>query len=88
MGLLLTISIATLAGAECACECVNGAQQAICSSAIELRPICPPRICPIVPRAITPIMPPYIPPIGTSGCRMEQVYNNFTGMYQFERVCR
>jgi hypothetical protein len=50
--------------AGCVCRCVNGSVQAICSSTLDIQPICAPQICPIVPPSIAPIQTPTIPPIG------------------------
>lgn len=74
--------------AACSCECINGSVQAVCSNSLDIRPICPPRICPIVPPSIQPIQTPYIPPIGTSGCRQEQVLNPYTNQYEWRSICR
>ena len=74
--------------AACRCECVDGEVRALCTSSLDIQPICPPRICPIVPPSIAPIMPPTIPPIGTERCRMVQVLNPHTNRYEWRRVCR
>jgi hypothetical protein len=76
------------AAASCHCECVNGEVVPLCSSSIDLEPICPPRICPIVPPAVAPIPRPMIPPIGTTSCSPEEVFNPFTRRYEFKTVCR
>lgn len=75
------------ASAGCSCNCVNGHVQALCSSSLDIQPICPPRICPLDAPAIAPIQAPVIPPIGTSSCRQARVLNTFTGQYQFQTVC-
>lgn len=76
------------AEAACQCSCVNGQVQPICTSSIDIRPICSPRICPIVPPAVRPIATPIVPPIGTRTCRMEQVVNPYTGQYEWKQICR
>ncbi len=81
-------AVAGPAQASCQCACVNGSVKALCSSTIEIPPICAPQVCPIAPPAVTPITPPRIPPIGTNECRMEQVLNPATHRYEFQRVCR
>jgi hypothetical protein len=75
------------AQAGCTCTCVNGQPQAICSSTLDLPPLCPPRICPIVPPAVRPIDPPRLPPLGTSRCRSEQVWNPASRRYEWQRLC-
>lgn len=75
------------ASAACRCACVNGEVVPLCSSSLDIPPICPPRICPIVPPAIEPIQPPRIPPLGTDQCRMAQVLNPRTGRYEWREVC-
>ncbi len=74
--------------AGCVCRCVNGEVQAMCSSTLDIEPICAPAICPIVPPAIRPIDPPTLPPIGTSSCRSEQVLNPYTRQYEWRQICR
>lgn len=71
----------------CECACVNGEVVALCESSIDLEPICSPRICPITPPSIRPIERPRVPPIGTSDCRNEQVYNEYTNRYEWKEVC-
>lgn len=91
--LLLTASVFSLILSEslfasCRCACVNGQVRAICTSSIDLKPICAPRICPIRTPSIRPIQTPVVPPIGTSNCRKEQVYNNNTSRYEWRTICR
>jgi len=74
--------------AACECVCLNGEVQAICDSTLDIRPICPPRICPIVTPSIPPIDTPRIPPIGTKECKNEQVYNEQSRRYEWQRICR
>lgn len=74
--------------ASCVCRCVNGEMQALCSSSIDLPPICPPTVCPITPPSIAPIQTPRVPPIGTTVCRQAQVFNQRTGQYEWREVCR
>lgn len=76
------------AEAACQCSCVNGQVRPVCTSSIDIRPICTPGICPIVPPAIKPIAPPAIPPLGTKSCRMVQVLNPATGLYEWRNLCR
>jgi len=76
------------AAAECVCKCVNGEVVPICTSSIDIEPICAPRICPITPPRIKPIDPPVIPPIGTRGCTNKQVYNEYTHQYEWRLVCK
>jgi hypothetical protein len=76
------------AAAACQCACVNGSVQAVCSSAIDLPPICAPTICPIAPPSVRPIDTPRVPPIGASYCQNEQVLNPVTGRYEWQQICR
>lgn len=94
MNRLLVTSVAALvfafpmaAFAECQCMCVNGSVQAMCSSAIEVRPICAPRICPITSPSVQPIEAPRVPPIGATSCHQEQVLNEYTQRYEWHEVC-
>lgn len=82
------IALPAPASAACTCQCVNGQMTPICSSSIDLPPICPARLCPLTPPKVAPITPLKLPPLGTTACRMEQVYNDDAGEYQWERICR
>lgn len=73
--------------AACQCMCVNGQVEAMCSSAIDLRPVCAPRVCPLTPPSVAPINRPRVPPIGTSECHMVQVLNPFSHRYEWKQVC-
>ena len=76
------------AQASCSCKCVNGQVKALCSSSIDLKPICSPRVCPITPPSVKPIDTPSIPPIGTKVCTNKQVYNDATFQYEWKKVCK
>jgi len=91
VGVLLTAIVAfraQAADAACECRCVNGNMQALCTSAIDIRPICGPTVCQIVPPSIAPIQSPTIPPIGTSSCSQAQVLDPYTHQYVWQQVCR
>jgi hypothetical protein len=79
---------ANVAEAACYCTCMNGTNQPICDTAIEVRPICAPRICPIEPPSIRPIQPPTVPPLGTRNCRQEQVWDHNYQRYVWKTICR
>ena len=85
--LLLLIGLPAGAFADCYCVCMNGVNQAFCDSAIEIRPICGPKVCPIEPPSIKPINPPTIPPIGTVTCIQEFVWDHNLGKYVWKQVC-
>lgn len=74
--------------AGCTCECVDGQVQALCESSIDLKPICPPKICPQTPPAVKPIDAPVVPPVGTTHCTNKFVYNNETHQYEWMEVCQ
>jgi hypothetical protein len=76
-----------ISAADCYCTCMNGENQPICENAIDLKPICAPKICPIEPPSIKPINPPTIPPIGTKNCRQEQVWDYNQNKYVWKQVC-
>ncbi len=86
--LIVWVTAAEIAAAECVCRCVNGVAQPLCRSTMDLPPICSPQVCPIVPPSIAPIPAPRIPPIGTKECRQEQVYNPATKQYEWKSVCK
>jgi hypothetical protein len=81
-------TLSTDAFAACQCRCVGGEMQPICSSAMEIRPICPPTVCGIVPPSIAPIATPMVPPIGATTCGPQQVLNPFTHQYEWRTLCR
>ncbi len=81
------ISIPNVGHASCACQCVNGEVEPICGSAIEVPPVCAPRVCPIVPPEVEPITPPTVPPVDTSRCQMVQVYDEEAKKYVWRKIC-
>ena len=81
-------SLADDAGAACVCRCVNGEVRALCSSSIDVPPICSPQVCPIAPPSVAPIQTPRVPLVGTTVCRQVQVQNPRTGQYEWREVCR
>ena len=84
--LVLGIGLSLEAEAACRWAYVNGRQQQLCDSAIDLPAIGAPGIAPIAPPAVPPIQTPTIPPIGTSTCYPAQVWNGYG--YQWQIVCR
>lgn len=87
--LTLVLSVAAgQAGADCVCRCVNGAVEAVCARATDVRPVCSPAVCPLVPPRVAPVKPPTVPPVGTTQCRPEQVLNPTTGRYEWQQLCR
>lgn len=87
LGLTFIVFTSNAVIASCICTCINGQNQPLCSSSIDIRPICPPKVCPIEPPSIAPIMRPVVPPIGTSNCWNEQVLNPYSGRYEWQEVC-
>lgn len=85
---LLMVMMSSVAWAECSCVCMNGESQPLCSSSLDIAPICPPVICPIENLSVAPIEPPTVPPVGTQECKMEQVYSEHTQQYEWMQVCR
>jgi hypothetical protein len=73
----LLIALVGSAEATCVCRCVDGEMQPLCSSAIDLPPICPLTICPLTAPSIVPFAPLTLPPLGTTDCRRAQVCNGF-----------
>jgi hypothetical protein len=66
--LIALFAVPGLAAGDCYCTCINGKNQPVCESAIDLKPICGPKVCPIEPPSIEPINPPTVP-----GLQLEQV---------------
>ena len=94
IAVLFTVSVIAITSltstpvhASCVCKCVNGEVTALCTSTLDIEPICRPIICPIALPSIAPIQMPRVPPIGTSRCAQRQVYNGITGRYEWREVC-
>jgi hypothetical protein len=85
--LLCALVIPGIASSECYCTCMNGRNQPLCDSSMDLRPICAPKVCPIEPPSLKPINPPTLPPLGTRECRQEQVWDHNYGKYVWKKVC-
>ena len=85
--LLFSLMLGFDASAGCTCTCMNGQPVALCSSTLDIKPICAPAICPVPPPAVRPIDPPKLPPIGAQNCQQEQVLNPATKQYEWRRVC-
>ena len=83
----LLIFIPSITQAECICVCMNGQNQPLCESTIDLRPICTPRLCPLEPPSLRPLTPPTLPPLGTKHCTQEMVFNDYTLRYEWQKVC-
>ncbi len=79
--------LASNSNAACQCVCMNGEVRAVCSSTLDIEPICPPRVCPITPPSVEPIQQPRVPPVGTSNCVQRQIYNEYTHRYEWREVC-
>lgn len=80
--------VATPSQAVCECVCINGVEQSVCTSSIDIPALCGVRLCPMAPPALSPLDPPVVPPVGTSHCQSEQVYNEYTRRYEWQMVCR
>ena len=81
------LSFPAIARATCVCRCVDGEMVPICTSSIEVPPICPPTICPLVPPSVRPIEPPVVPPVGTTRCEQKQVWSETQKRYVWREIC-
>jgi hypothetical protein len=84
---LAALSLPLPALATCVCRCVDGEMVPICTSSLDLPPICPPTICPIVAPSIQPVEPPVVPPIGTTRCEQKQVWSDVQQRYVWREIC-
>lgn len=84
----LAMLASTSAHAQCVCRCVNGTVKPLCRSVLDMPAICAPQICPMVPPSIQPIQTIRVPPIGTTSCRLMQVYQPHVNRYEWVQVCR
>ena len=90
---ILIMTLATMAPigkamASCECRCIDGEAQAVCSSSLEVGPICSSRICPTRSPSVAPTERPRVPPTGTSRCTQQQVYNEYLRKYEWKEICR
>lgn len=76
------------ASAACVCRCVDGEVRPICSSSLDLPPICPLQMCPLVPPSLAPLQMPSLPPLGTQNCRQVQALDPRTNQYRWREVCQ
>ena len=88
LSILFTLALAAQAHASCVCRCVEGEMRALCSSAIDVKPICPATACGLPPASIAPIRPERLPPPGTFQCERRQVLDPATGKYEWRRLCQ
>jgi len=75
------------AGAACVCRCVDGEMQPLCSSSVDLPPVCAAVVCPLVPPSVTPVERPMVPPVGTSQCSQREVLDPATNRYAWRSIC-
>lgn len=80
-------AIMVAAQAGCVCRCVDGQMQPLCSSSIDLPPICPATLCSLTPPSIAPLPSTQLPPLGTSHCSQRQVLNPATRQYEWRNIC-
>lgn len=76
------------ADASCACRCVDGQVRPICTSSMEIPPICPMAICPAPSLSMQPLPSLSMPPLGTQNCRQVQVLNPLTQRQEWRTVCQ
>lgn len=86
--LILGLAMAVQAHASCVCRCVGGKMRALCSSTIDIPPLCPPMVCPLPPLSLAPLSPQRLPPLGTTQCTRQQVLNPSTHQYEWHSVCQ
>ena len=82
------LAVAGEAAAECVCRCIDGELGAICVGPIQAQPACAPRVCPATQPSVAPTLASRAPPPGTTQCRMAQVLNPQTGLYEWLELCK
>jgi hypothetical protein len=87
LAVIAALLAAGAAQASCVCRCVDGEVQPICSSAMDMSPMCAPRMCGKPAPSIAPMQAPQMPPMGTQQCRQVQVRNPYTHQYEWQTVC-
>ena len=83
-----SLALAGAAAAECVCRCIDGELGAICLGSTVVPPVCAPRVCPAAPQFTPPRIAQTAPPAGTTQCRMAQVLNPQTGLYEWLELCK
>ena len=87
-GVTLTLS-PNYVSAKCACTCVNGKMEAVCSSSggmTGMKPMCA-GMCPMAGTGM-PGMGNNSSTFNKAGCSQEQVWNEGTRRYEWKTVCR
>jgi len=84
----ISLSFIESVEARCVCKCVNGNVRAICSSTLDLKPLCSPTLCPMMTPKLKPLQPLTLAPLGTTRCELKQVYNSWTGQYEWKNLCQ
>lgn len=84
---IFAVVFAASAKASCRCQCVDGEMQPLCTSSIDIPPICAMTGCLLAPPAVAPIRPMPLPPLGTSECAQHQVFDPATRRYEWRTVC-
>ena len=87
VALLIAFFFPYKANAYCYCACLDGKNQSICTSVYEFKN-CPRMTCPKERYSYEPLPSQKLNPYGTTSCRQAQVWNHWTGRYEWERVCR
>lgn len=87
---------AAQASAGCTCQCVNGQMQPVCYGS-GVPPVCGFGTCPQPGLSSPPVVPgpagsmaigsPVDRPVGTSTCQLAQVFNSYSGQYEWRRLC-
>ena len=88
LAVVFDLALITQARASCECACVGGRMQPVCSSSIDLPPLCPPTLCALPPPSIAPLPEARLPPLGTSRCSQRQVLNPQTQQYEWRSLCQ
>ena len=86
VALLIVFFFPYKANASCRCACLDGKNQSICTSVYEFKN-CPVMTCPFERNSYQPLPSQKLKPYGTTSCRQAQVWNSWTGRYEWERVC-
>jgi hypothetical protein len=87
---MMVASFSTHAFASCACSCVNGQIEAVCSMPSDLPPVCAPRACTAKPLHTALIADKSSIASSTTArkCHETQVLNPQTGAYVAKQVCQ
>jgi hypothetical protein len=85
---VLVASVSTDVLADCKCSCVNGQIEAVCRLPSELPPVCAPKACTVKAPKPMLVNQTNVATNRSKECRETLKFNEATGAYIAQQVCR